>query len=327
MEAEIQHLLDIRAIEQVPVDQRGCGFYSILFLVPKSSGGQRAILNLKDLNLHVKYQKFKMQSLQSILACIRQEDFLTSIDLKEAYIHLPIWLLHRRFLRFSYAGGHWQYRALSFSLSSAPRTFTKILDVMAAHLQVQPIRLQCYLDDILIQSSSMVQAHSDLQLTIQTLQAHGFSINWEKCQLSLATSITHLEAVINTLRSEVFLSQDHRDSIRNLVSQVRALRRVPLLLLSQLLGKMISCLAIIPWAHCHTRALQWLLLPSQRSGRYNTGNRIRVPTRILQSLDWRMLGALEKGCLFREPARWIVTSDANLFRWGGGHLEAQVAQG
>lgn len=40
MEAEIQHLLDIKAIEQVPAEQRGCGYYSILFLVLKSSGGR-----------------------------------------------------------------------------------------------------------------------------------------------------------------------------------------------------------------------------------------------------------------------------------------------
>lgn len=39
MEAEIQHLLDTRAIEAVPKDQEGTDFYSILFLMPKSSGG------------------------------------------------------------------------------------------------------------------------------------------------------------------------------------------------------------------------------------------------------------------------------------------------
>lgn len=38
MDAEIHHLLNICAIETVPAEQRGTGFYSILFLVPKSSG-------------------------------------------------------------------------------------------------------------------------------------------------------------------------------------------------------------------------------------------------------------------------------------------------
>lgn len=36
------------------------GFYSIFFLVPKSSGGWRGILDLKELNKHITYHKFKM---------------------------------------------------------------------------------------------------------------------------------------------------------------------------------------------------------------------------------------------------------------------------
>lgn len=36
---EILHLLQIRVIEPVLLDQQGMGFYSVLFLVPKTSGG------------------------------------------------------------------------------------------------------------------------------------------------------------------------------------------------------------------------------------------------------------------------------------------------
>lgn len=38
MDFEIQYHLDIEAIEPVPKNQEWAGFYSILFLVPKSSG-------------------------------------------------------------------------------------------------------------------------------------------------------------------------------------------------------------------------------------------------------------------------------------------------
>lgn len=49
-----------------------------------------------------------------------------------------------------YMGRHYQYQALPFGLSSVPRTFTKLL---ATHFQTLPMCVQCYLDDILIQSS------------------------------------------------------------------------------------------------------------------------------------------------------------------------------
>lgn len=65
MEAEIQHLLQIQAIEPVPPEHQGTSFYSIFFLLPKSSGGHRGILYLKQLNQFVTYHKFRMESLHS----------------------------------------------------------------------------------------------------------------------------------------------------------------------------------------------------------------------------------------------------------------------
>lgn len=99
-----------------------------------------------------------MHSLQTILGGIRHGDFLTSIDLTEAYLHIPILPQHRQFLHFSYLGHHFQYTALPFGLSLAPRVFTKVLAALIADLKEVPVRLQAYLDDILIQSSSPSQA-------------------------------------------------------------------------------------------------------------------------------------------------------------------------
>lgn len=56
MDDEIRHILDIRAIEPVPENEKRMGFYSILILVPKSSGGWRGILNLKQLNYYTLYR-------------------------------------------------------------------------------------------------------------------------------------------------------------------------------------------------------------------------------------------------------------------------------
>lgn len=215
MEAEILHLLSIRAIEPVPPEHQGSGFYSILFLVQKKSEGYRAILDLKRLNIHIRYRHFKMHSLHSILSGIRLGDFLSSIDLREAYLHVPIRLSHRRFLRLCYGQAHYQYRAMPFGLSSAPRIFTKLLDVVATHLRSFPIRLQCYLDDI--QFSSFQQACKDVQLTIEALQQHGFTVNWEKSQLSPSTDLVHLGARIDMTSGQVFLSQEHRHNITTTV--------------------------------------------------------------------------------------------------------------
>lgn len=153
-----------------------------------------------------------MHSLQSILGAIRHRDYLASIDIQEAYFHVPSMTYlhvrpsHRRFFHFCYNGEHFQYRAMPFGLSSAPCIFTKLLDVVATHLRAILIRVHCYLDDILIQSFSFQQVESDIQIMVTTLQNHGFTVNWEKSHLTSSTEIIHLGARICTLSGLVFLS-------------------------------------------------------------------------------------------------------------------------
>lgn len=322
----IQHLLAIKAIQAVPRAQHSQGFYSRLFLVQKSSGGWRAILDLKSLNRHIVYRRFKMQSLHTILLCIRQGDFLATIDLTEAYFHVPICPAHRKFLHFCYNGKHYQYRALPFGLSSAPRVFTKIMAALIGHIQSLPVRIMFYLDDILLLSQSEDQAQCDILCALQNLRGHGFLVNWAKSQLTPCTCIQHLGAVIDTVQSKVFLTQDRQSSIIDLASRFQSQRSASLLGLSRLLGKMVSSFGIIPWSRLHSRELQWLLLPFQRACRSTSATRIQLPPAVLDSLDWWTSDAITKGCNFREPHRLVLTTDASLYRWGT-HLGPHLAQG
>lgn len=138
----------------------------------------------------------------------------------------------------------------------------------------------CYLDDILVLSSSHQAALRDLDLVRDSLQCHGFSLNLEKSHMQPTTRILHLGAIIDSVSGHVFLSQDHRRSIVNLIFQVLSSRSFSLLLLSQLLGKLISCINIVPWACLHSRPLQWYLLPFQRSLRSNSRARVRLPRAV-----------------------------------------------
>lgn len=52
-----------------------------------------------------------MHSLHSILGGIREGNLLTSLDLTETYLHVPIRSFYQRFLKFHFAGCHFQYRA------------------------------------------------------------------------------------------------------------------------------------------------------------------------------------------------------------------------
>lgn len=65
---------------------------------------------------------------------------------------------------------------VTIGLVSAPQCFTKVRVALAAHLRVILVRLQCYLDDILIQALSPSRAAEDVCRTIQILEAHDFFV-------------------------------------------------------------------------------------------------------------------------------------------------------
>lgn len=179
------------------------------------------------------------------------------------------------------------------------------------------------MDDIFVLSSSPQQAASDINAVIQGFQAHGFYINYRKSQLTPTTRLLHLGALIGSAKGQVLLSPDRVQSIKSTMVQVRSRRKVPLLHLSQLLGKMVSCISIIPWAR---RCTQWLLLPFQKSGRTSSNSQIVLPPQVRLSLMWWTSPALLKACVFLETDCMVLTTDASLLGWGA-HMSDQVVQG
>ena len=95
---EVRSLLDKGAVEPAPPSP---GFYSRMFVVLKASGAWRPIIDLSYFNRFVMGTKFRMETVQSVLASVRQGDWMVSLDLKDAYLQVPIHPESRQFLRFS----------------------------------------------------------------------------------------------------------------------------------------------------------------------------------------------------------------------------------
>ena len=98
LNVEIQALLRKRAIQLVDPALTDQGFYSKYFLVPKKDGGLRPILDLRVLNKYLRVLSFKMLTHRHIVQSVRQGDWFTTIDLTDAYFHVPICPGHRKYL-------------------------------------------------------------------------------------------------------------------------------------------------------------------------------------------------------------------------------------
>ena len=115
---------------------------------PKNGGGHSHVVHLKGLNHFVEYQHFKMEGVPMLGDFINSKDFLTKVDLRDAYLTVPISIPHPKFLRFIWRDTLWEFSCLPFELRSAPRVFTKLLKPVVAQLRNMGIRLIIYVDDI-----------------------------------------------------------------------------------------------------------------------------------------------------------------------------------
>ena len=137
--AEIATLLQKKAIVKVDFSEQHAGFYSKYFLIPKKDGGLRPILDLRHLNSFLKVLPFKMLTTSQILHTVEEGEWFTSLDLKDAYFHVPIDRDHWPFLRFAFQGQAYQFRVLPFGLSLSPRVFTRVVATALSPLQAQVV--------------------------------------------------------------------------------------------------------------------------------------------------------------------------------------------
>ena len=188
---EIENLLNKRAVERVQNPETP-GFYSRIFLVPKKNGKFRLILDLSLLNRYIEKQAFKMETVKSVRQAMRLNDWAVSIDLTEAYLHVPIHRQSRKYLRFVHEDQVYHFSALPFGMSLSPLIFSKLMDVIAAFLRQRAISVFPYLDDWLIKNLIHNRLITQTKICIQTIQSLGFLPNLKKSDLFPAQKFTFI---------------------------------------------------------------------------------------------------------------------------------------
>ena len=166
---EVNELLQKGAIERTPFSRDG--FYSHLFLVPKKDGPMRPVIDLSYLNKFILNEHFQMENLSCLKTLRLKGDFMTNIDLKDAYLSVPVHQSSQKFLRFIWEDTCYQFKALPFGLCSAPRIFTKLMKPIAAFLRRKSIRVLIYLDDFLLLAATREEAVKNTHLLITLLQS------------------------------------------------------------------------------------------------------------------------------------------------------------
>ncbi len=107
------------------------------------------------------------------------------LDLKDAYLMVPVWKAHQKFLRFLWKGSLMEFACLPFGLATATRVFTKLMKPVVALLRQMGIH-----SDYLLRQyphhgkfKGTYSSSFPRSLSIKPSGEPGFIVNYLKSQL------------------------------------------------------------------------------------------------------------------------------------------------
>ena len=113
--------------------QESLAFFNVVFLRPKPGRKWRLILDVSRLNKFLAVESFKMDTVQVVKEAAECDSWATSIDLSDAYHHIPVHENYRYFLAFQVGATKFRYVACPFGLSPLPKVFTEVSEVVKTY--------------------------------------------------------------------------------------------------------------------------------------------------------------------------------------------------
>ncbi|XP_045104399.1 uncharacterized protein LOC123499932 [Portunus trituberculatus] len=261
------------------------------------------------------------------MSAIHRHDWMTAIDLRDAYFQIPVHPDSRKFLRFIWRGRHFQFRVLCFGLSTAPQVFTRMMGPVSAASHQQGVRLLRYLDDWLLLAHSKQTALEATSYLLRLCASLGIQVNWENSSFSPSQTRIYLGMEIRSPLLKVFPTQKRLENLQLQIKTFLSVQSPPAKAWLTLLGHMSSLLHLIPGARRRMRSLQFRL--SQFWDRQSDGDNLPVPWdfEILDDLQWWTLDYnfwLGQSLQLASPDVCLYT-DASTVGWGASILHDSVS--
>ena len=245
MEREILSLIKRGAVELAPLPS--LGFYSHVFVVMKASGSWKTVT------------PFKMETLQSVLLSVWQGDWMVSLDLKDAYLQVPIHSDSCKFLRFVASGRPYQFKALCFGLSTAPQVFTRVMAPVSTFLHRLGIRIRRYLNDWLVQAQSRELVLHALETILSLCYDLGIVVNKDKSNLVPSQRVLYLGMIIGSVTEGASPAQPRVEKLLSIGNEFLSSRRQPISSWRIWLGGHSSLTQLVPGSRLRMWSLQLTL--------------------------------------------------------------------
>ena len=261
------------------------GFYSRIFIVPKPGGKWRPVIDLSALNKYLNVPTFKMETAEKIRNSLKTNEWVCSIDIKDAYFHILIHQNSQKYLRFQTNLGVYQFSALPFGLATAPLIFTMVAKELKLLAQSQGLRIHQYLDDWLLRANSQEECLENSKKLIKLVQDLGWIINFQKSELQPTQKLDFLGYHFDLTLGMVFPTVKNLERLKVKILRLKnSLSTTPRQLMS-LIGTLACLEKLVPLGRLHIRPFQWYL---KKYWRYpeSLDKKIPVTVELLKQLSW-----------------------------------------
>jgi len=314
----IEEMLAVGAAEELQEGPQCGAFLSNLFTVPKPGSDKlRPVLDCRAINEQVDPPPhFRMEGIRDLRALIHQGDFLTKVDLRKAYWHVPCSTKTSRWLAFQWRGRVYRSASLPFGVAAAPYTFTKLMRPVVEELRRQGIRVVVYLDDLLVIARTQEESRKHTQAVLRLLVSLGFTISQDKCILAPSRRLVFLGLLVDTSNVTLAVPEERLALIVAKLASIGSRPRVKTL--ASLIGSLISCRDAVEPAYLWTTALTRAKQLAVNRGGWHGRLWSHLPHDARQELAWwtqniRSLNGLPLSPVF---PTWTINTDASEYGWG-----------
>lgn len=291
---------------------------SNVFLRPKPNNKHRLILDLNTFNTQcVEYQHFKMHSLKTALDLVTPGIFMTSIDLSDAYFTVPIYVHHRKYLRFRWQGKLLQFTCLPNGLACAPRLFTRLLNSVFAYFREKKWSCFQYIDDSIILHTSWEECKSATMNILQILRKLGFFIHEQKSCLKPKSDIVFLGFKICSKSMKVTPTGEKIQKMERAAQDLLRKHSPTIREVAGFVGLAGAYTVASDYGANHSKNLELDKIQALRLNRGNYDKKMKISFMGYQDIRWWLNNIHELSKDF-SVLKWDMTivSDASLKGWG-----------
>lgn len=315
LQEEIDALLLKRAI--VPTHIEPGSYVSPIFTRENTDNSYRLILNLKQLNASVVYSHFKMETLNDLLYLLQHNDWMASIDLKNAYYTIPVNRDHQKYFTFVFSSKPYKFTCLPNGYTQGPYIFTKVIKKPFTILRKQGHISVVYLDDALLVGRTFHLCWANVDATIQLLRRLGFTIHPDKSILVPTRSIEFLGFIIDSRSMTVSLTERRKTKLISACSIIVCDCFYKIRFVASVIGILIAALPGVMYAPLFYRQLELEKNDFLKRHKGNLNRQMSLSQAAKDQAQWWLDNVPHASRFVRPPPfDFCLTTDASLEGWG-----------